>query len=370
MLNHAWALAGAGARVSLAGYDETPVDEEVSSHPLIRRWVIHAPHRAPEGASRIRFLASSLWRGLGLHVRLAWVLLRLPRAETVLVQNPPSIPTLPVAWLAARLSGAKLVVDWHNFGYSMLALRLRSRHHPAVRAARAIERFFGRRADGHLCVSRTMQKVLAEDFGIARPAVLYDRPRRIERGQPNPNGPPMAVCPTSWTADENMDLLLDALRLWDARRGSEKLVVAITGLGPRRKAFEEKLSVILFRRVEVRTLFLAPGEYRELLRVARFGISMHESSSGVDLPMKVVDLFGAGTPVCALDYGPCLHEQVDDGRTGRLFGTAEELAEALDYMLANADRMREAIAAEWRVTWEEEWRRVAAAVILRGNPGD
>jgi serine/threonine protein kinase len=42
--------------------------------------------------------------------------------------DPPAIPTLAVVLCVARLRGARVVVDWHNFGYSILALSLGERH--------------------------------------------------------------------------------------------------------------------------------------------------------------------------------------------------------------------------------------------------
>ena len=56
------------------------------------------------------------------------------------------------------------------------------------------------------------------------------------------------------------------------------------------------------------------------------GLCLHRSSSGLDIPMKVADLFGAGVPVCALDYGASLAERVRHGDNGLLFSTAEQLA--------------------------------------------
>lgn len=39
-----------------------------------------------------------------------------------------SIPTFVIVWLCCRLKGAKFVIDWHNLGYSILALSLGAGH--------------------------------------------------------------------------------------------------------------------------------------------------------------------------------------------------------------------------------------------------
>src|SRR5207247_5085599 len=135
---------------------------------------------------------------------------------------------------------AKLVIDWHNLGYTLVSLRL-GRWHPMVRLARWFERTFGRRADAHLCVSRGFAKFLQDRFKLASVTVLYDRPasafvpiERTEREQLRQalfsrlgvrGGGPVGfiICPTSWTEDEDFDVVIDAVRRiedrirgWDA----------------------------------------------------------------------------------------------------------------------------------------------------------
>lgn len=96
------------------------------------------------------------------------------------------------------------------------------------------------------------------------------------------------------------------------------------------------------------------------------GVSLHTSSSGVDLPMKVVDMFGCGLPVCAFSY-PALSELVVAKSNGLVFENAGELRSQFvhlfkGYPLDQPDNhpqlaaMRKVIASTFQSTrWEENW---------------
>ncbi len=90
-----------------------------------------------------------------------------------MLQNPPSIPTLALARLVALCTRAHFIIDWHNFGYTILGLS-RGTRHPLVRVARVYEKWWGRQAHAHLCVTRAMQRWLRDNWNITA-TVLYDR---------------------------------------------------------------------------------------------------------------------------------------------------------------------------------------------------
>ena len=130
----------------------------------------------------------------------------------------------------------------------------------------------------------------------------------------------MLISPTSWTADERLELLFEALEKYEARARRDPrfpfLAVLITGKGPLEGVFNQRVAASHFKRVRIQTGWLPSHEYAATLAAADLGISCHVSASGLDLPMKILDLFGAGVPVCAYDYGPCLLELVSPGDNG------------------------------------------------------
>ena len=145
----------------------------------------------------------------------------------------------------------------------------------------------------------------------------------------------------------------------------------MTGDGARRAEFERRFAGLPARRVQLRARWLEPEDYPRVVGSADLGLCLHRSSSGLDIPMKVADLFGAGVPVCALDYGACLAERVRHGDNGLLFSTAEQLAERAVRSVRGVsaddqtfDRLRTGARKSARMTWEEGWTREARPVLL------
>jgi beta-1,4-mannosyltransferase len=397
MQYHAHALAACGVDVNLIGYAGTPLPKRLADNPHISvRHIGESRLRSNVGTFLYPFAA--LVDGVLLGVRLFAALMRTPRFDLLLVQSPAALPALQLAWIAARLRRARLVIDWHNLGYTMLALRV-GRRHPGVRLGRWFEKMAGRMADAHLCVSKGFAKFLIDRFKLSNVRVLYDRPaaafvpiERTEREQIRQalftrlgirgSGPVgFIVSPTGWTADEDFDVVIEAvlqiedrIRGWEAggpQRRFPDLVVLVTGDGSRRAEFERRFAGLPARRIQLRTRWLDPEDYPRIVGSADLGLCLHRSSSGVDIPMKVVDLFGAGVPVCALDYGACLAERVRHGDNGLLFSTARQLADELFDLFETfpgaasmLDRLRSGARRAARPTWEEGWASEARPVLL------
>ena len=412
MQYHALSIAKHGAQVDLIGYRESDIHPDILSNSNAIR--IHALDPAPAylqtkdkrlflvyGPLKVLFQIWTIWLVLGY---------RTKPSRWMLVQNPPSIPTLAVAYVICFLRHTRLIIDWHNFGYSILALRLGSRH-PLVRISRLYEQTFAHSAEAHFCVTSAMARVLERDYGITTKILpLHDRPAShlqvltlAQRSSfldtlPNLLSPDddqrlqdyqrlvseikmgksrLLVSSTSWTPDEDFSVLLEALINYSdlaitTHPHLPEVLVIVTGKGPQKDAFlngikdlkaQEKLEM-----VTIETTFLATSDYAKLLGSADLGVSLHTSSSGVDLPMKVVDMFGTGLPVVGWGEFEAWPELVREGVNGRSFSDAKGLQEVLMQLFSGDDesleRLREGAIEEGKLRWDEEWDRVAEPLFF------
>lgn len=131
MQYHAVSLSKqAGNRVCvLAQHRSTPL-QDIATDPHISLWNL------PETPAWLENLPSKTCRllvktCLQVLLLLYCLMMKLPRPDTVLVQNPPAIPTLIICIIACWWHDAKLVIDWHNFGYTIMSMTM-GRRHPLV----------------------------------------------------------------------------------------------------------------------------------------------------------------------------------------------------------------------------------------------
>lgn len=128
---------------------------------------------------KVLYLLYALLRILFQVLQLCYVFLS-ESYDYILVQNPPCVPLLFVLALlkTLRLNRSTLIIDWHNYGYSIMRVNRVSK--VLVFIGKVYEMFFGRFGDVHLCVSRAMQIDLVNKMRVNRngshaPYVLYDK---------------------------------------------------------------------------------------------------------------------------------------------------------------------------------------------------
>lgn len=373
MQNHVRELVDMGYLVDFLGYSESELPVDIRSD---RVSIISLPSCRLE----LKWMPTIMVMLLNLMIRLmvqsmvfAWItLLRLKRPEIIVVQSPPVLPTILVCYLLAKVRRAKLIVDWHNIGYTVLAQKVKLPILIAI--AKAIELLLAKVGDLNFVVSNSQRQWMQINAGISA-ITLYDRPvpsrfsplppserrdarRKIRErlGWDPQDDIPLIVSSTSWTPDEDFNMLVKALT---QIKGRAQLLV--TGKGPLKAFYEQQILELGLRNVQFATLWLSFEDYARLLGAADLGICLHSSSSGVDLPMKATDMMAAGLPVAAIRF-PAIAELLEDGVTGFLFDDSSVLANIINDVVGNASKLKR-IKSPNLETWHEQWQRVVRPLL-------
>ena len=421
--------------VTFLGYTGTDLIPSLQREELKNKNLKVVRFRAPKLFKWCKAIAPLLyfaWRIFSLSCLLIYALLfRVSQdVDAFLVQNPPAMPLLAILHFFRSYryyrKRPSLIIDWHNLGYSMLPAGSIFR-----KWARSYETYYGPMADGHLTVTRALKDYLQTQMAIPASdiSILHDCPPTMfrmrtlqeqhevlmkinpsivkacppswkntlncdddgnsntsqtlfttstgkRRCYPRKHRPALIVSSTSWTPDEDMTMLLKSLELLDQRiqqqRSSLRVVCAITGKGPLKDEFEQQVSRIALRNVAIVLLWLEPNVYPAFLACADLGISMHTSTSKMDLPIKILDYFGCEVPVAAYKFSTCLEELVQDDVNGRTFENAQDLSSVLFDLLKDLDGYgahdfgalkRYSLQVQGRLLWSENWPKNAKPVI-------
>ncbi|KAL0244669.1 hypothetical protein GEMRC1_008751 [Eukaryota sp. GEM-RC1] len=183
----------------------------------------------------------------------------------------------------------------------------------------------------------------------------------------------LAITSTSWTPDEDFTPLYNVLDKYNTFALDNDLVnlyLVITGKGPLKSVFEAKIKDQNWQKVKVSFAWLTSTDYPKMIGCADFGISLHQSSSGFDLPMKILDYFGCGVPVLAVNYN-CIQELVVPNEFGLIWKDEAELFKHLKIVVEEYGSGDERLSSFrsnifehfQKDTWTTNWNSVARPVV-------
>ena len=422
MLNHCIALTESFPNineVSLIGYDGGDIRSDIANNSKIKQYhFFQKINKFLRKLPRILFIFVALLKIILQTISLTWILLRIPKFRFLILQNPPGIPSMLICWIICKIRGSKFIIDWHNYGYTIL--KVNNRPNFIVNLAYKYEKYIGKKSDLNFCVSRAEKRDLKKQFNIDA-ICLPDRPvkglfkflNEIEANdlyknypnelyslidthlEKNQNKKPIVmISSTSWTPDEDFSMLLDAFikteemikeSIEDKTKKDiynvtedkiKKILFLITGRGPMRDKFMEKISEANLKFFDVKSIWLESDDYPKLLSLVDLGVSLHYSSSGIDLPMKVVDMFSGCLPVASVYY-ETINELVQENVNGFLFKNSKDLSKILKNVIIEIsatgkcekiNKFRENLHKELdKNDWVSQWKQRVIPALIKKN---
>ena len=295
---------------------------------------------------------------------------RLARQEPADAYHAHDLNALPVAWLARRFRGGKVVYDSHELWLDRSMLRKRSRLNRF--AVKRIESFLIRRTDANIVAGESGGRELAKRYHIVMPTLILNAP--------------------SYNPVERSDILRDEIGipgehrviLYIGRityyRGLEELVqslqylehcsLVLMGYAPPDYVGGLK-KLIKDEGLIDRVHFFGPVPPEEVVRYAasadmgvapikNAGLSYYYCS-----PNKVFECIAAGLPVAGSNF-PDLKKVIEGHNLGVTFDpdSPRDIARAIDYVLSDKARYQEmgrnALEAAKIFNWENESKKLLA----------
>jgi colanic acid biosynthesis glycosyl transferase WcaI len=358
--------------------------EVIAGKPYYPQWTTYLPFRArgwhhrteagvaitrcphyvpaqPNGRRRIIHLASFAAAALGPALRL--VLRRGSARPQVVICVVPALLSVPVAWLAARLAGAKLWVHVQDFEVeAAFATGLITPYGNVAKWAQASENRLLRLADRISTISPQMCASLVRK-GIAPERVVQIRNWADETLAIDPaavslregwglRGKHVALYAGNIANKQGIAILIDAARLSAHRRD---ITWVICGQGPNRARLEvlaEGLDNVQFHDLQ------PTSRMRELLAMAAVHLLPQiPGAADLVLPSKLTNMLASGRPVVATaDSGTGLCDEVDGCGVVTPPGDAVSFARAVCELIDDRQR-REALGLAARRRAQERWAR-------------
>lgn len=343
---------------------------------------------------------------------------KFKNSKYVLIQNPPILPILHIMiiWKYLYSNSTRIIIDWHNLNYSILEMKFSERDRVStkfigkylVKIMKTYEillsKWFARL---NITVSENMKEFLLNqcypNFNKMNKLdqMYYDGLYLVLKDRPASQFKPLTdsfrrekfinehfsfifkecidndgfdffkkdkiiISSTSFTKDEDFDILLDAMKLYDLKMEEPdadlpKIFLLVTGKGPEKQKFLRNVENLKFsKRIVIKNYWLSSSDYAKIISVADLAISLHLSSSGIDLPMKILDFFGCGVPTISVNFRT-ISELVHDGINGLILkeNTKLELSEKLIEVLTNKNDIYNVIKLgaliESKNTFDDNW---------------
>jgi beta-1,4-mannosyltransferase len=170
--------------------------------------------------------------------------------------------------------------------------------------------------------------------------------------------PLLFVVSSSWSHDDDFDTLIAAVKTYEANtRISRQLIFVLTGSGPVKGHYSSVFRALKLSKVRFVILWFEAGDYPTMVGCCDYGISLHNSTSGFDLPIKALDYMACGVPCIAYEYTKTIKELVVSQKNGLLFRTADDLAGILVQVASKESKFA------WdfpKGNWTTEWREKVA----------